>query len=94
MDKVNIAGKQVFPIGLGTLNMGDNPGKRAQEINAIQTGLDHGVQVIDTAEMPFSLNKSLNWLGLDELDLYLLHRHINVPLEEIVEALEKASQIQ
>lgn len=130
MDKVKIAGRKVFPIGLGTLNMGDNPGKRAQEINAIQMGLDHGVQVIDTAEMygsgnseqlvgkaikpylndrdnlfiiskvlpsnaskeqlPISLNKSLNRLGLDYLDLYLLHWHVNVPLIETVEALEKA----
>ncbi|WP_269411346.1 aldo/keto reductase [Lentibacillus daqui] len=51
MKKVKIAGREVFPIGLGTLNMGDKTDKFAQEVEAIRAGLDHGVQVIDTAEM-------------------------------------------
>lgn len=51
MNKVKIAGRQVFPIGLGTWNMGDKVDKFEQEVEAIRVGLDNGVQVIDTAEM-------------------------------------------
>ncbi|WP_040984211.1 aldo/keto reductase [Oceanobacillus jeddahense] len=130
MKKVKIAGREVFPIGLGTLNMGDKSNKKDQEIKAIQTGLDNGVQVIDTAEMygsgnserlvakaikpylynredlfliskvlpskaskkqlPISLDQSLKRLNVNYLDLYLLHWQVNIPLQETVEALEKA----
>jgi len=48
--KVKIAEREVFPIGLGTANMGDKADKFDQEVEAIRAGLDHGVQVIDTAE--------------------------------------------
>ncbi|WP_046173567.1 aldo/keto reductase [Domibacillus indicus] len=51
MNQVKIAGRNVFPIGLGTWNMGDKADKFEQEAEAIRAGLDHGVQVIDTAEM-------------------------------------------
>ncbi|MBD1383614.1 aldo/keto reductase [Metabacillus arenae] len=51
MNKVKIAGRKVFPVGLGTYNMGDKADKFEQEVEAIRVGLDHGVQVIDTAEM-------------------------------------------
>ncbi|MGA5690890.1 aldo/keto reductase [Cytobacillus pseudoceanisediminis] len=51
MKKVKIAGREVFPIGLGTSNMGDNADKFKQEVEAIRIGLDNGVQIIDTAEM-------------------------------------------
>jgi diketogulonate reductase-like aldo/keto reductase len=51
LKKVKIAGRGIFPIGLGTSNMGDNADKFEQEAEAIRVGLDHGVQVIDTAEM-------------------------------------------
>ncbi|MFC0469292.1 aldo/keto reductase [Halalkalibacter kiskunsagensis] len=51
MNKVKIAGRKVSPIGLGTWNMGDKAEKFEQEVEAIRAGLDHGVQVIDTAEM-------------------------------------------
>ncbi|MFC0470709.1 aldo/keto reductase [Halalkalibacter kiskunsagensis] len=51
MKKVKIAGRKVFPIGLGTSNMGDKADKFEQEVEAIRVGLDNGVQVIDTAEM-------------------------------------------
>ncbi|MBY7142597.1 aldo/keto reductase [Virgibacillus sp. NKC19-3] len=130
MKKVKIAGREVFPIGLGTLNMGDKSNECDQEIKAIQTGLDYGAQVIDTAEMygsgnserlvaqaikpylqnredlfliskvlpsnasqkqlPISLDASLKRLNVDYLDLYLLHWQVNIPLQETVEALEKA----
>ncbi|WP_100013011.1 aldo/keto reductase [Lentibacillus sediminis] len=51
MKKVKIAGREVFPIGLGTLKMGDKPDTFDQEVKAIRAGLDNGVQLIDTAEM-------------------------------------------
>ncbi|XGA31794.1 aldo/keto reductase [Virgibacillus sp. CBA3643] len=51
LQNVNIAGREVFPIGLGTLKMGDKANTFDQEVKAIRTGLDHGAQVIDTAEM-------------------------------------------
>jgi len=51
LNKVKIAGRNVFPIGLGTWNMGDKANKYEQEVEAIRTGLNLGVQVIDTAEM-------------------------------------------
>ncbi|GEN89295.1 hypothetical protein OSO01_40340 [Oceanobacillus sojae] len=51
MKKVKIAGREVLPIGLGTLNMGDKSDTFDQEVQAIRTGLDNGVQLIDTAEM-------------------------------------------
>ncbi|MBU7595192.1 aldo/keto reductase [Metabacillus halosaccharovorans] len=51
MNKVKISGRKVFPIGLGTYNMGDKADTFEQEVEAIRVGLDYGVQVIDTAEM-------------------------------------------
>jgi diketogulonate reductase-like aldo/keto reductase len=51
LKKVKIAGRKVFPIGIGTSNMGDKVDKFEQELEAIRVGLDNGVQVIDTAEM-------------------------------------------
>jgi diketogulonate reductase-like aldo/keto reductase len=128
LKNVKIAGREVFPIGLGTSTMGDHPDKFEQEAEAIRAGLDHGVQVIDTAEMygdgnaerlvahaikpynrenlfliskvlpsnasvkrlPISLEQSLKRLNTDYLDLYLLHWKGNIPLNETIEALDKA----
>lgn len=38
-------------IGMGTWLLGDKPENRQQEIEALQTGIDMGIKVIDTAEM-------------------------------------------
>src|SRR5690625_5133808 len=51
LKKVKISGREVFTIGLGTLNMGDNSDQFDQEIEAIRAGVENGIQVIDTAEM-------------------------------------------
>ncbi len=51
MKKVAISNKEIFPIGLGTSKIGDNPDTFNQEVEAIRTGIVNGVQLIDTAEM-------------------------------------------
>ncbi len=38
-------------IGLGTWYMGENAAQRPQEVAALRAGIDHGLTVIDTAEM-------------------------------------------
>ena len=45
------SGEQVPALGLGTWNIGDKPGARAEEIATIQMAIDLGVTLIDTAEM-------------------------------------------
>jgi len=44
-------GERVPALGQGTWMMAERPKKRAQEIAALQTGVDLGMTVIDTAEM-------------------------------------------
>jgi diketogulonate reductase-like aldo/keto reductase len=46
-----IAGEQVPVLGQGTWQMGDHRARRAQEIAALQAGIDLGLTLIDTAEM-------------------------------------------
>ncbi len=38
-------------IGLGTRYMGEHAAQRQQEVAALRAGIDHGLTVIDTAEM-------------------------------------------
>ena len=44
-------GISVPALGQGTWNMGERPGARAEELAALQLGLDLGLTLIDTAEM-------------------------------------------
>ena len=44
-------GIKVPALGQGTWYMGENPNKKADEIKALQTGIELGMTVIDTAEM-------------------------------------------
>lgn len=49
---INFAGFSELPvIGQGTWYMGENPAQRADEVAALQSGLECGLQLIDTAEM-------------------------------------------
>ena len=113
-------------LGLGTWRMGERAGQRAQEVKALQQGIDLGLTLIDTAEMygeggaeevvgeaiagrrdslflvskvyPHNTSRqgavaacerSLKRLGVDTIDLYLLHWRGGVPLAETVEAFEQ-----
>lgn len=38
-------------LGQGTWNMGDDPARRKQELDALRTGIDLGLTLIDTAEL-------------------------------------------
>lgn len=44
-------GVSVPALGQGTWNMGDDRATRAQELAALRMGIDHGLTLIDTAEM-------------------------------------------
>lgn len=126
MQQVKFDQVQLPALGMGTWHMGDQVAKRDAEIKALRYGLDHGLRVIDTAEMygsgrseslvgaaiqPYSrqdlfiiskfypqnatkqrmqqsLTASLQRLGTDYLDLYLLHWRGRVPLAETVAGLE------
>lgn len=44
-------GEAVPRIGQGTWNMGEDPRRRAEEVAALQLGLDLGMTLVDTAEM-------------------------------------------
>jgi diketogulonate reductase-like aldo/keto reductase len=44
-------GKTVVTLGQGTWGMGENAGKRKQEIAALRLGLELGMSLVDTAEM-------------------------------------------
>jgi diketogulonate reductase-like aldo/keto reductase len=44
-------GVRVSAVGLGTWKMGEDVRQRAQEVRALQTGIDLGATLIDTAEM-------------------------------------------
>lgn len=42
---------RVPALGQGTWHMGDDPARRGAELNALRHGIDHGMTLIDTAEM-------------------------------------------
>ncbi|WP_062208353.1 aldo/keto reductase [Aureimonas sp. AU12] len=126
MKTIQLRDGAVIPVlGQGTWMMGDAPARRADEIAALQLGIDAGMVLLDTAEIygdgaseelvgeaiagrrdeVFVVSKvapsnasargtaaaceaSLKRLGLERLDLYLLHWRGRHPLAETVGALE------
>lgn len=44
-------GEAVPALGQGTWMMGEDPALKAQEIASLRAGLEHGLLLIDTAEM-------------------------------------------
>ena len=51
MKQVNINGKTVPAIGQGTWHIGDDPKLHDREVEALRTGIENGMTLIDTAEM-------------------------------------------
>ncbi|WP_414156738.1 aldo/keto reductase [Pseudomonas sp. BNK-30] len=51
MRYMKLAGCNVPTIGQGTWYMGEDPARRADEVAALQQGIDLGMNLIDTAEM-------------------------------------------
>ena len=119
-------GESVPALGQGTWFLGDYPATRDTEVAALRAGIDHGMRLIDTAEMygsgraerlvgeaiagrreeVFLVSKvlpsnadtpsaiaaceaSLERLGTDHLDLYLLHWQGGVPFEATLEAFRR-----
>ncbi|MBQ6487644.1 MAG: aldo/keto reductase [Solobacterium sp.] len=120
-------GTPVPALGQGTWYMGEKRSLRESEIESLRWGIEHGMNLIDTAEMygdgasekligdaivPFDREKlfivskvypwnagrrnifdsceaSLERLGTDYLDLYLLHWRGSVPLRETVQCMEE-----
>ena len=122
-----ISGAALPKIGQGTWFMGEKPALAKDEIEALRTGVENGLFLIDTAEMygdgaseelvgeairPLEREKlflvskvyphnaggarlvrscenSLRRLGVDCLDLYLLHWRGSIPFKETIEGMRK-----
>ena len=127
-------GETVPALGQGTWKMGEQRSRRAEEVRALQLGLDLGMTLIDTAEMyangtaeeitgeaiagrrdeAFLVSKvlpsnasrngtvaacerSLRRLGVEAIDLYLLHWPGSHPIGDTVagfKALRQAGKIR
>ncbi len=117
-------------LGQGTWNMGESAAKYDREVESLRWGIEHGMTLIDTAEMYgdgaaeelvgeaispynrsdlFLVSKVYPWnagrknifkscedtlerIGTDHLDLYLLHWRGSVPLAETVQCMEELKQ--
>ena len=52
MKTVRLKDGTVIPaLGQGTWEMGEDPSKHEQELGALRYGIEHGMTLIDTAEM-------------------------------------------
>ena len=127
-------GETVPALGQGTWKMGEQRGKRADEVRALQLGIELGMTLIDTAEMYASgvaeeitgeaikgrrdevflvskvlpsnaslsgttaaCERSLKRLGVETIDLYLLHWPSNHPVSGTIgafKALQQAGKIR
>lgn len=71
-------GSDLPVLGMGTWFMGENRAIRAEEIDALRTGIDEGIRLIDTAEMYGSgLSEELIGeaiKGIDRESLYLVSK--------------------
>jgi diketogulonate reductase-like aldo/keto reductase len=116
----------VCPLGQGTWKMGQSAACRQEEIQALQHGIELGMNLIDTAEMydneelvgeavrPYrgkvflvskvlpsnasyrgtklACERSLQRLGTEYIDLYLLHWKGRHPYQETVRAMTELQQ--
>jgi diketogulonate reductase-like aldo/keto reductase len=80
MRYLNWQNERLSNIGVGTWHMGENPAKENDEINAIRAAIQHGVNVIDTAEMYGNgqsealVGKALH--GLDRSKIFLISKFL------------------
>src|SRR5262245_57003089 len=51
MRTVRLSSRDVPALGQGTWYLGEDPGRRREEIAALRLGLDLGMSIVDTAEM-------------------------------------------
>jgi len=51
MRQIQFNGQPTSILGMGTWRIGEDPAKKASEIKTIKYGLNHGITLIDTAEM-------------------------------------------
>lgn len=51
MKMIRFLNDNIPKIGIGTWYMGEGKKTYAQEVSALQTGIEHGIRLIDTAEM-------------------------------------------
>lgn len=78
MKNVQINHQSLPAIGIGTWNMGDDPNQTQNEITAIQTGIEAGAKIIDTAEM-YGNGRSETLVGqaikgYDRTNLYIISK--------------------
>ncbi|MED4041101.1 aldo/keto reductase [Niallia taxi] len=92
---INIAGRRVSPLGIGTWNIGNDKKREQTEIDAISLGLNQGVQVIDTAEM-YGHGKSELLVGksiknFSRENLFLISKVLpeNASIDKLPKSLDK-----
>lgn len=127
MRKISLRTLGEIPVlGQGTWFMGDDPREERAEIEALRTGIEQGMTLLDSAEMygngaserlvgkaiqglsrdelflvskvlpsnagkrqlQHSAERSMKNMGVDYLDLYLLHWKGSIPFEETIEEME------
>lgn len=89
------SGKQVSALGQGTWEMGDDPSKHQEEIQALRTGVDLGMTLIDTAEIygdGAAERLIAEALGDRRQELYLVSKVFpgHATLQGTIEACEKS----
>ncbi|PTQ84290.1 diketogulonate reductase-like aldo/keto reductase [Trichococcus patagoniensis] len=93
---VKINSTDVFPIGIGTYNIGNHRVDEAREIEVITAGIASGAQVIDTAEMyGKGLSERLVGKALQQVDrtsVYLISKVLpeNASKKHLAQSLEQS----
>ncbi|MCD5002407.1 aldo/keto reductase [Enterococcus saccharolyticus] len=96
VQNVKINGREVFPIGIGTWNIGNNKLDEDREVEAMLKGIAAGAQVIDTAEM-YGNGRSEQLVGhvlkqVNREDIYLISKVLpeNASKKRLAQSLERS----
>ncbi|KAF1302733.1 aldo/keto reductase [Candidatus Enterococcus willemsii] len=96
VQNVKINGREVFPIGIGTWNIGNNKLDQDREVEAMLKGIAAGAQVIDTAEM-YGNGRSEQLVGhvlkqVNREDIYLISKVLpeNASKKRLAQSLERS----